>query len=807
MDSILQDLRYAFRSLRRSPVFTLVAVLTISVGIGATTTIFTVANDFLIRSPTGIRQAGDLVTVHARSEDGSSFHSFSYPGYTELRDANSGLAGLAAYRLLPASLATESEPELLLGMVVSGNYFELLGTRPALGRLIHTADDRGEAGADAVIVLSYRLWARQFSRDSTVLGRTISINRQPFTVIGVAEEGFQGHIVAMDVGAWVPMGIYPQFGEISRLGDPGSTWLETIGRTGDGSTEQVTARLSAAARAGATRRDQESGGVDVRKYIPVPAEMALPVGGFLGLLLVISGLILFIGSVNVGSLLLSRAAARSREIAVRLAIGADRLRLVRQLLTESIVLFVLGGGAGILIAFGATRALAGLNPPVGMPINFVFQPDLLVLAAALIVTLVTGIVFGLVPALQSTRLDLAHAVREEEPTGRTSRAKLRSLFVTVQVAGSVLLLVVGGLFVRALGRAGDLDPGFEVAGLYAAETDLQILRYSEQQQFDFVNAVRRSLAQRPGVEQVAVSDQLPLGMGNQSRSFEIPGRPLPNGEQYFTDFTSVTPGYFRTMRIPLDRGRDFTEQDRAREAPAVAIVNQAFARMAWGDDDPVGKTIDSQGQIEIIGLVRDSKYRTLNEDPRPMLYYPNGWGTSQEVTVIVRASGSSNAVAGLLKQAIRDADPALPIRNNAPVASIIGVSLLPNRIAAFVAGLFGAIGLMLATVGLYGLLAFTVTLRRREIGIRMALGAQAGDVRKLVVSQGLRLTLLGLAIGFALAFAATRLLASRLYGVSPLDPATFAAISLLLGLTAALASIVPAVRATRTDPMVAIRHD
>jgi predicted permease len=807
LDSILQDLRYAFRSLRRSPVFTLVAVITISVGIGATTTIFSVANAFLIRSPDGVRNAGDLVTVHALSEDGSSFHSFSYPGYTELRDANSGLTGLAAYRLIPASLTTEAEPDLLLGMVVSGNYFQLLGTRPALGRLIQPADDRGDAGADAVVVLSHRLWLRQFSGDSSVLGRTININRRPFTVIGVAEAGFQGHTVAMDVGGWVPMGVYPQFGEISRLNDPSSTWLETIGRAGEASMGQVTDRLSAAARTGAAARDQKSAGVEVRKFVPVPAQFLLPVGGFLGLMLIISGVILFIGSVNVGSLLLSRAAARSREIAVRLAIGAGRLRLVRQLLTESIVLFVLGGGAGVLFAFGATRALAGLKPPVGMPINFVFQPDLVVLAGALLVTLITGLVFGLVPALQSTRLDLAHAVRDEERSGKAARSRLRSVFVTVQVAGSVLLLVVGGLFVRALGRAGELDPGFNLSGLYAAESDLQILRYSEQEQFDFVNAVRRSLADRPGVEHVAVTDQLPLGMGSQSRSFEIPGRPLPNGEQYFTDFASVTPGYFLTMGIPLERGRDFAEQDRAREAPAVAIVNQAFARMVWGGDDPIGKTIDSQGPIEIVGLVRDSKYRTLNEEPLPMLYYPNGWGTSQEVTVIVRASGSSNSVAALLKQAIHDADPALPIRNNAPVTSIIGVSLLPNRIAAFVAGLFGAIGLVLATVGLYGLLAFTVTLRRREIGIRMALGAQAGDVRKLVLGQGLRLTLIGLAIGFALAFAATRLLASRLYGVSPLDPATFATISLLLGLTAALASVVPAVRATRTDPMVAIRHD
>jgi len=809
MDSFLQDFRYALRSLHRSPVFAVVAALTIGIGIGATTTIFSVANSFLIRPPAGVRNAGELVTVHALAEDGSSFHSFSYPGFTDLLVANSGLTGLAGFRFIPTSLTTNNEPELVLSVAVTGNYFELLGTRPALGRLIQPADDRGAAGGDAVVVLSHRMWTSRFAADSTVLGRTITINRAPFTVIGVAEAGFQGHMAAMDVGGWVPMGVYPQFGELDRLDNPGSTWLETIGRRPtDVTTGQVAERLSAAARLGAERAGRESAGVDVRSYVPVPAQTLLPLGGFLGLLLVISALILFIGSVNVGSLLLSRAAARSREIAIRLAIGAGRARLVRQLLTESILLFVLGGGVGVMLAFSATRILAAVVPPVGIPVNFNFEPDQLVMATALIVSLVTGIVFGLVPALQSTRPDLAHAVRDEELGGRTGRSRLRGVFVTAQVAGSVLLLVVGGLFVRALGRVGSLDPGFNVAGLHAAEVDLQILRYSEQQQFDFINRIRQTLAARPGVESVVISDALPLGLGSQSTSLEMPGRDSASGGgQIIIDFAQVTPGYFQTMGIPLMRGRDFTEADRERNAPGVAIVNETLARMLWDREDPIGQTVVTSEPVRIIGIAGDSKYRSVNEEPLPMLYLSHGWGASYGMHIIVRSSGSAASVSALLRSAIHELDPALPIRTNATVASIIGVSLWPNRVAAVLAAVFGGIGLLLATVGLYGLLAFTVTRRRREIGIRMALGARASDVRNLVLGQGLRLTVIGLVIGFTLALAATRLLDSFLFGISPLDPVTFGAIGLLLGLTAAIACLVPGHRATRIDPMVAIRHD
>ena len=812
MEPWLQDIRYAVRSLRRSPVFTIVAALTIAIGIGATTSIFSVANSILLRDPPGVRQTDELVTVHALAQDGSSFHSFSYPTYAELRDSPSGLATLSAYGMFSSSLSTEGEPQLLLSMVVTGEYFQALGTQAAIGRLLVPSDDRGVAGADAVVVLSHRIWTRRFGADSAILGRTVVLNRQPLTVIGVAEDGFQGHAAGADVAAWVPMGLIPQLRNEAPLDDPRSSWLELIGRRQDEVPRSAIAeRLTAISMAASQRLDQDSSGVDVRKYLPVPAQAALPAGGFFGLLLLIGGVILFIGSVNVGGLLLSRATARSREIAIRLAIGARRSRLVRQLLTESLVLFIIGGSAGLGLTLVTTRALSSLAPPVGIPLSFDFSPDWRVMAVALTLALVTGIVFGLAPALQSTRLDLGHAVRDEELGGRLRKSRLRNVFVTVQVAGSAFLLVVGGLFVRALGEAGSVDLGFNPVGLYAVQADLRIHHYTADQQVQFAANVRNALLARPEIADVAGTDMLPLNMGNQQTVFQLPDREaVPTVGLFQTDFAKITPGYFQTMASPLVKGRDFSDRDRAG-TPAVGIVNETLARQVWPNEEALGRIILFGGspggtRVEIIGVAKNSKVRSIGEDYVPALYLAYAQNSSDKFAVIARARGTV-PIGGLLRQAVRDADPALPLLGDAPFTTTIGVSLLPNRIAALLASLFGGVGLILATVGLYGLLAFTVTRRRREIGIRMALGAQAGDVRRLVLGQGLRLTLIGLAIGFALSFAATRFLSSLLFGVSPLDPVTFGGITLLLGVTAAMACVVPAVRATRTDPMVAIRHD
>lgn len=813
METTLQDIRYALRTLRRAPAFTLVAVLTVAIGIGATTTIFSVANSLLLRAPPGVREASALVTAHRLGERGSSFHSFSYLAYADLRDARSGLSSLAAYGMVPASLSTEQEPQILLSMLVTGNYFQVLGTRAAMGRLLLPSDDRGAAGADPVVVLSYRTWAERFGSDPQIVGRTVTMNRNPFVVVGVAEQGFQGHTVGLDVGAWVPMGMSSVMGERGDLNEIHSSWLELIGRKlSTSSTRQVSQALTAAAMATAQHFGADSAGVDVRRYAPVPASALLPVAGFLGLLLVISGIVLFIASVNVGGLLLSRSLARSREIAVRLAIGAGRHRIIRQLLTESLLLFGLGGFAGVALSFVATRALARISPPVGIPLSLDFHPDLVVLSVALVVTVATGVIFGLVPALQSTRPDLARAVRDEHLGGRFRRSRLRGAFVVVQVAGSVLLLVVGGLFVRALSHAGAIDLGFSPPGIHVAAVDLRVHNYSGEQEIAFVSQVEKGLAERRGVTRVAAVDVLPLAGSNQSSLLVVEGRePVMNVGLFEIDFAKVTPGYFGTMNIPIQRGRDFEEQDRSG-SPEVVILNQTLATKLWPGQDPLGKRVSFESTTfekprEVVGVVADSKSRSLGGDIEPTIYLPFAQSPSASVFFVVQAQPGTTSPADLMRQVIHEFDPALPLLHNGTLLSIIGISLLPNRIAAVVAGLLGGVGLLLSAVGLYGLLAYAVSRRRKEIGIRMALGAAPGDVRKLIFGEGLRLTVMGLAIGFGLALVATRLLRAMLFGVSPLDPYTFAAIATLLGITALVACAMPVRRATHTDPMEALRNE
>ncbi|MGE0355063.1 MAG: ABC transporter permease [Gemmatimonadales bacterium] len=811
MESLRQDIRYAFRALRQSPVFTLVAAITIGIGIGATTTVFSVANTVLIRPPAGVRAPGELLTVHAMSEDGSSFHSFSYPEYTGLRDAKSGLTDLAAFGIFPGSFRLEGEPEprVILGMLATGNYFETLETRPALGRLFIPGDDRGAGGAEPVAVLSYETWQRRFEGDSGVIGRSVILNRQGFTVVGVTEPGFQGHITAMDVGVWVPLGVAPQLTGEQDLSQRNSNWLETVGRRRhDASRAQVREALAAAQAAGDRLDGRDPRGIDVRQYAPVPAPAIPFVGGFLGLLLVICGTVLLIASVNVGSILLSRAAARSREIAVRLAIGAGRARLIRQLLTESVVLFLLGGAAGIGITFVSTRLLESISLPIPVPMHLDFHPDLRVLAAALAVTLVTGLIFGLAPALQSTRMDLARAIREEGLSSRFHRSRLRNVLVTAQVAGSAVLLLVGGLFARALQQAGNLDLGFNPAGLYAAQVDLGVHHYTDPEMARFAEQVVAGLEARPGVSHAAATDALPLSMLRRTTMFSIPDREQqPNIGLIQSDFADVTPGYFATMGIPLVAGRDFSPADRA-DAPVVAIINQTMARQVWPGQDPVGIEIKlDDTPVRIVGVARNGKYASMGEEPGPFMYFPLAQQPGKELTIVARAAGSGPPLTGLIRDQIRQADADLPLLIGAPVAEIIGVSLLPNRIAALLAAVFGGIGLVLTGVGLYGLLAFAVNRRRREIGVRMALGAAPGEVRGLVLRDSFRLTAIGLGVGFALAFLATRFLRSFLFGVSPLDPLTFLAIAGLMAAVAFAASAVPAARATRTDPMESLRHE
>ncbi len=814
MDTLLQDFRYALRSFRTAPTVTLIAAFTIAIGIGATTTIVSVANAFLLRPPAGVVDAGRLVTVHALSNDGSNFHAFSYLDYRDLAATPSGLSDLAAFTVAPVSLSTGGEPQLKLALEVSGNYFQTLGVKPALGRLLLPADDIGAGGA-RVLVLSYAEWQRRFAGDSGVIGRPLLVNGNPFTIIGVAPKRFGGHIAALDATLWVPVTLDPVITNRNNLLESRhNSWLELIGRLSPGKDRVAAAGALSAV---STRLGRSEGlnfdrRIDVRTYAPLPAPAILPAAGFLGLLLLLAMLVLLIASANVANVLLARASARAREIAVRLALGAGRRRLIRQLVTESVILFVIGGLGGTLIALWATRALAGFHPPVEVPVAFDFSLDLRVLTVALVVTLGTGIAFGLVPALQSTRPDLVRSLKDDPSLAKTGRLRLRGAFVAAQVAGTALLLVTAGLFVRALGRAGTIDVGFKPGPVYTLSLQMQVRNLEAAAVRDFASALEQRVAALPGVVVAGTVDNLPLNSNTQGTEIAIPGREERENVGWFsTDFTAVSPNYFAAMQLPLVRGRAFASGDRDG-APTVAIVNETLAALLWPGEDAVGKTLN-YGSIKdgtptvVIGVAHNAKYRSIGDDPIPMIYLPFAQQGRQQISLVVQMKPGAPDPARALRDAVHLLDPALPIAQVAPMKEVVGVALLPNRIAMGLALLFGATGLLLAAVGLYGVLSYTVSRRRREIGIRMALGAASTDVRNLVLGSGLRLVLTGLFLGFAGAAGGSRLLRSFLFGVSPVDPLTYGGIALLFGGVATIACLVPVRRALRTEPLEVLRHD
>lgn len=814
MDTFFQDLRYALRSFRTAPAVTIVTAITIAIGIGATTTIFSVANALLLRPPAGIVDAGRLVTVHAMSDDGSNFHAFSWLDYRDLAAAKTGIADLAAYTGIPVSLSSGGEPELKFAMVVSGNYFRTLGLRPLLGRFFLPDEDTGPGGP-RVLVLSHAEWLRRFNGDPDIVGRKVLLNGGPFTIIGVAPPGFRGHIAVLDASLWVPVTLDPVVSNRTGILDNRqSVWLELVGRLQPGANRaEAAAALSAiSARLGRSIGLDFDRKVDVRTYSPVPASAVLPAMGFLGLLLLLAVMVLVIASANVANVLLARASGRTREIAVRLAIGAGRGRLVRQLVTESVLLFGLGGAGGTLLAAWATRLLSGLHPDVGMPIALDFSLDLRVLLVGLAVTLFTGVAFGLVPALQATRPDLVRTLKDEPALTRRGRFRLRGAFVGAQVAGTTLLLVTAGLFIRALGRAGAIDVGFDPGPVRALSLEMSVRSAGASETRAFAERLEQRVRALPGVEAVGTTDFLPLNMGNQQTVVAVPGREdRPNIGWFQTDVAGISPGYFEAMGMPLLKGRAFASTDRAG-APGVAVINETLAARMWPGEDPLGKVF-SYGSVRdgtpmtVIGVARNAKYRSLGEDPVPMTFVPFAQQGSGSVSLVVRMAPRAADPTRGFREAVHALDPALPIARIAPLPQVIGVALLPNRVALALATLFGATGLLLSAVGLYGVLSYMVSRRRREIGIRMALGAAAQNVRNLVLGDGLRLVAIGLAIGFVAAGVVSRLLRVFLFGVSPLDPLTYGAIALLFASVSLAACLVPTRRALRTEPLEVLRHD
>jgi predicted permease len=811
VEDFASDMRIGFRSLRRQRTFSAVAILTLAIGIGATTAIFSLVNVLLLSPPPGIGAPERLVSV-GRTDAGQGFDNMSYPTYQAYRDGSATLAGLAALEYSPRamSLAQAGASVAVAGSVVSGNFFDVLQVRPALGRFFLAEEDRTPR-AHPVVVLSHRFWRAQFAGDSGIVGRDIVLNDTPFTVVGVAAEGFRGPVVlAPDL--WAPVMAAPLLGvNDGALTSRRSVWLMAIGRLApDVGIGAAQAELSTiASRLAQSYPEANRGqGVRVAPASLFPGDFQRIVNAFMFFLFALSVLVLLASGTNVAGMLLVRAAGRRREIAVRLAIGASRGRLLRQLLTESVLLFLLAGALGVVLARLSLAGMMALVPRVPVPLALDPRIDLRVLSFAVVVSLAAGVLAGLAPALQSSRPSLVPALRGD---GTGSRLRLRSGLLVAQMAFSMLLLVVGGLFARALLQARSIDPGFDPQGVQIATLDFRLANHDSTSGRLLADALLERTRAIPGAQAAALSRMLPLdGGGFGLGGIRVPGRESANEDgQWEADWNIVTPAYFDVMRLPLVAGRGFRGADRAG-APDVAIINQTLADRIWGGD-AVGQTfMNGTRLVTVVGIARNAKYRTLGESPRGFVYVPLAQRYSPEMSLLVRggsAADRADFLAAPIRRAVSGVDPGLPILSAGTMEQHVAIGLFPQRIAFIVAGTLGVVALLLSVLGIYGVTAYSVTRRRREIGIRLAIGAPRVRVLRLMLRQGMVLAGAGIAIGLMLTLGVARLLESLLYGVSGTDFAAVGGAAALLILAALLASWLPALRASRVDPAVTLRME
>jgi macrolide transport system ATP-binding/permease protein len=808
VETFIQDLRYGIRTLLKRPAFTAVAVLSLALGIGANTTIFSLLYSVLLR-PLAVEEPDRIAAL--------TNDVISYPAYKDFRDQNEVFTGLAAFAPRSLSMGREGKPELVSADVVSGNYFDVVGVKPALGRTFLAAEDQ-TPGGPAVAVLSHTLWQRSFGSDRNITGKTLALNGQSFEIIGVAPREFRGATLTYAPDLWVPIQTWPRLatGSYARLNLDmrGWGWLRIVGRLKPGvSIEQAQSALNVLA----ARQEQEYAKGTPKDFSVELSPVTTAATGirsrgdflrFLGLLAAIVGIALAIACSNVANLLLVKATGRRKEIAVRLALGAGRGRIVRQMLTESVLLALIGGAVGLLVAVWAIDLIKAYQLPGGIPLDQVgIALNVQALGFTLLVSLVTGIVFGLAPALQASKPDLVAALKDQV-SQTASRSFLRNSLVTAQVALCLLLLVGAGLFIRSLRNALAIDPGFDPHNVALASVNLGLQRYTKAQAASFYEQLSERVEALPGVESASWAINVPVSADVDRESFSVSGYQPQPGERMSVDTNMVGVNYFRTMGIPIVAGREFGHGDREATGPVV-VISEAMARRYWQDRDPVGQSVKVFNiEAKVIGVAKDSKYHSLRESPLPYIYVPLGQaGSLSNITFIARTSGNVSSLLASVEREAGALDGNVPLFNTETLDQHIGNLLMAERFAATLLGMFSLLALTLAVTGIYGVVAYSVGQRTREIGIRMALGAEGKDILRLVMRRGIVPVLIGVALGLSAAFVVTRVLTSFLYGLSATDLVTFTGAPLALMAVALLACALPARRAMKVDPMVALRYE
>jgi predicted permease len=839
MDNLTQDMRHALRSLAKAPGFTLVVVLTLALGIGANTAIFTLMDQVLLKA-LPVKDPERLVVLDAPGPNQGSTHNnsavltpISHPMFVDLRDKATVFDSVLAHYTVSVHLGVQGQTEQVDGDLVSGTFFEVLGVEPAVGRLFTAEDDR-TPGRHPLVVLSHGFWQRRFAADPRIVGQSVSINGQPLTVIGVSAPGFYGTEVGMPLDVFIPLAmqpiVVPTF-SADTLQNRRVRWLTPMARLKDGvSREEAAAGVNVLYRQileDELRQMTSTRSERFRREF-VKNQLTLLPGGrgtselrgqsqtTLLVLMGMVGLVLLIACANVANLLLTRATSRQKEVAVRLALGASRGRLVRQLLVESLALSLLGGAAGLLVSFWTADVLIRADPGGSAARVFTAQPDFRVAGFAFGLSLLTGIVFGLAPAFQSTRPDVFPTLKSESGSvvGGTRPFRFRKGLVVAQVALSLLLLVGAGLFTRSLYNLKHLDPGFEAHRLLTFAVDPSLNGYDEVRQNALFKQIQDDIAAEPGVRSVSFLNIGLMTSSNWSSTVKVEGYEAKEDENMNPNMLAVGPGLFRTLGITLVSGRDFTDAD-VKGAPKVAVVNETFARYFFKDGDPIGRRFgfgrikDGMGlDITIVGLVRDGKIASLKEEAKRYVYFPYGQQTSLgQMTYYVRAGAATDVLASRLRKIVSSVDASLPVTNLKTMEAQIGESLLVERLVAALSAAFGLLATLLAGLGLYGVMSYAVTLRTREIGIRMALGAEGSQVLRLVLHEVSLLTAVGVAVGLPGGYGLGRIIESQLFGLTARDPFTFAVATATLLTAALLAGYIPAARAARVDPMVALRYE